>query len=161
MNCHQHLRPELTKLPTLLRLRQGNRYAIAIQNTDGNIDPRAYWTELQALLATGTSEDLWPCVATEVFSMIHRDDLPPGALLFARQSRRKQILSVVAWSTDGIYPSIYTSAEIAAEALYTKPPAQVENSCEAITHSASPDPTVPAINPAEVRFNGVIVAENA
>jgi hypothetical protein len=126
MNCHQHLRPELTELPTLLRLRQGNRYAITVQISDGTLDPKAYWTEFQALLATGTSKELWPYVATEVFSMIHRDDLPPGAVLFARQTRRNRILSVVAWDTDGIDPVLYDSCEEATVALHTKRIAEVE-----------------------------------
>lgn len=126
MNCHQHLRPKLAELPTLLRLRQGNRYAIAVQISDGTLDPKTYWTEFQALLATGTSKELWPYVATEVFSMIHRDDLPPGAVLFARQARRNRILSVVAWDTDGIDPVVYDSCEEATVALYTKRIAEVE-----------------------------------
>lgn len=127
MNCHQHVRPELTQLPTLLRLRQAGRYAIVVQNRNGTIDPSVYWTEIQALLATGIPRELWSCVRTEVFSMIHRDDLPPGALLFAKQARRKQILSVVAWGTNGINPVVYDSCEEAVAALQLTRVSEVEN----------------------------------
>jgi len=101
-----------------MRLRQGSRYVIAIQTADGTVASKLFWNELQALLATRISRELWPRVRTDVFGMVHPDDLPAGALLFARKNRRGHILAVVAWLANGIDPVIYTSIEEATAALH-------------------------------------------
>lgn len=111
---------QLANLPVLLRLRQGNRYIVAVQTTERTVTSKLFWNELQALAATGIPSEFWPCVRTEVLAMVHNDDLPPGALLFARKNRRGYILSVVAWLANGIDPVIYASVEEAITALHAK-----------------------------------------
>lgn len=127
MNCRQHVPPQPTSLPILLRLRQGNRYIVAVQTTDCTIASKLFWNELQALLATGISSELWPYVRTEVFSMVHHNDVPPGTLLFARKNRRGHVLSVVAWLANGIAPAIYASIEEATAALHLTAATKITN----------------------------------
>ncbi|WLP57447.1 hypothetical protein [Agrobacterium fabrum] len=117
MNFRQHVPTPLTNLPILLRLRQGNRYIVVVQSTDRTIASKLFWNELQALLATGVSSEFWPYVRTEVLTMVHHNEVPPGTVLFARKNRRGGVLSVVAWSANGIAPLVYASIEEAAAAL--------------------------------------------
>lgn len=117
MNCRQHVPPQSTSLPVLLRLRQASRYVVVVQKDDRTISSKLFWNELQALLAMGIPNEFWPYVRTEVLSMIHHNDLPPGTVLFARKNRRGDVLSVVSWLPEGIDTEIYTSIEQALAAV--------------------------------------------
>jgi hypothetical protein len=120
MNCRQHVSPQSTSLPVLLRLRQASRYVVVVQKDDRTISSKLFWNELQALLAMGIPNEFWPYVRTEVLSMIHHSDLPPGTVLFARKNRRGDVLSVVSWRAKGIDTEIYTSIEQALAAVNAK-----------------------------------------
>lgn len=120
MNCRQHMPPQPTSLPVLLRLRQANHYVVVVQKDDRTICSKLFWNELQALLAMGIPNEFWRYVRTEVLSMIHHNDLPPGTVLFARKNRRGDVLSVVSWLAEGIDTEIYTSIEQALTAVNVK-----------------------------------------
>lgn len=120
MNCRQHVSPQSTSLPVLLRLRQASSYVVVVQKDDRTISSKLFWNELQALLAMGIPNEFWPYVRTEVLSMIHHSDLPPGTVLFARKNRRGDVLSVVSWRAKGIDTEIYTSIEQALAAVNAK-----------------------------------------
>jgi len=92
MNRRQHVPPQSTSLPVLLRLRQASRYVVVVQKDDRTISSKLFWNELQAVLAMGIPNEFWPYVRTEVLSMIHHNDLPPGTVLFARKNRRGDVL---------------------------------------------------------------------
>ncbi len=117
INRQQDLLVKSANLPTLLRLRQGGRYVIAVQMPDGTVTSEVFWTELQALVATGVAPGMWPHVQTEVFSLLHCEELPPDAVLFARKNRRGYMLSLVAWGARGIDPLVHRSIEDAKQAL--------------------------------------------
>ncbi|MQB39031.1 hypothetical protein DXT97_19815 [Agrobacterium tumefaciens] len=120
MNCRQHVPPQSTSLPILLRLRQANRYVVVVRKDERTISSKPFWNELQALLTLGISSEFWPYVRTEVLSMIHHNDLSPGTVLFARKNRRGDVLSAVAWLAEGIDTEIYTSIEEALAAVNVK-----------------------------------------
>lgn len=120
MNCRQHLPPQSTSLPVLLRLRQANRYVVVVQKDERTIGSTLFWNKLQALLTMGIPKEFWPYVRTEVLSMIHQNDLPPGTVLFARKNRRGDVLSVVSWLAKGIDTKIHTSIEQALAAVNAK-----------------------------------------
>lgn len=122
MNRQQNVSLKSPNLPTLLRLRQGSRYVIAVQMPDGRIASELFWTELQALKATGVAPGMWPHVQIEVFSLFHCEELPPDAVLFARKNRRGYILSLVAWGARGIDPVVHRSIEDAKQALARRGP---------------------------------------
>lgn len=124
MNCRQHMSPQSISLPVLLRLRQANRYVVVVRKDERTISSKPFWNELQALLAMGIPNEFWPYVRTEVLSMIHHNDLPPGTVLFARKNRRGDVLSVVSWLAEGIDTKIYTSIEQALIAVNAKNPSK-------------------------------------
>lgn len=95
----------------MLRLRKAGRYVVALLESDGNLKSTSYWSETQALIASGVLPAQWSSVPTEVFTEIHSDTIPADVSLFARSTRKGRLHGVVLWTKDGLFPTVLNTIE--------------------------------------------------